>query len=385
VEIVTSALPFNPKLKQKLKNDRFVPHRRLFSTPRGKTGTNLKRKASFTPITPEHCADQSPQTTPGASFIPSRDRLHLYIRRLFAITGARPSEAPMTRIIDHFSEIAPRYRAAFVDLWGCLHNGYQPFAPAVAALERFKAQGGIVVLLTNSPRPKPAVIRQLDKIGVPRDVYDEVAASGDASQYALAAGDVGSRIYHLGPERDLGFFEGLPEDVLQGRVIERVALDQAEGIVCTGLFDDDTETPEDYRATLLYAKTKGLKLLCTNPDLIVDKGDTRIYCAGAIAKAYEEIGGTSLYFGKPHPPAYDLARNRLAALGDVTDEEIICIGDGINTDIRGAIAEDLDSLFITGGLARHDTGTAEQPDPAKLKAFLDAAQMSPQYAMGALR
>ena len=133
----------------------------------------------------------------------------------------------MTRILDSFDQIAGRYRAAFVDLWGCLHNGYTPFAPAVAALERFKARGGIVVLLTNSPRSKPAVIRQLDKIGVPRGVYDEVAASGDASQYALAAGDVGSRVYHLGPERDLGFFEGLPEDVLKGRRIERVALEEA--------------------------------------------------------------------------------------------------------------------------------------------------------------
>ena len=291
----------------------------------------------------------------------------------------------MTRILDSFDQIAGRYRAAFVDLWGCLHNGYTPFAPAVAALERFKARGGIVVLLTNSPRSKPAVIRQLDKIGVPRGVYDEVAASGDASQYALAAGDVGSRVYHLGPERDLGFFEVLPEDVLKGRRIERVALEEAEGIVCTGLFDDDTETPEDYRATLLYAKTKGLKLLCTNPDLIVDKGDHRIYCAGALAKAYEEIGGTSLYFGKPHPPIYDLARNRLAALGDVTDEEIICIGDGIGTDIRGAMAEDLDSLFITGGLARGDTVTDGTLDRARLQAFLDAAQMSPQYAMIELR
>jgi len=197
----------------------------------------------------------------------------------------------VTRIIDNLAEISPRYRAAFVDLWGCLHNGYEPFAPAVAALERFKATGGIVVLLTNSPRPRPAVIRQLDKIGVPRDLYDDIAASGDASQVALAAGDVGTRIYHLGPGRDSGFFDGLPADILKAREIERVALHDAEGIVCTGLFDDDTETPDDYRETLLYAKAKGMKLLCTNPDIFVDKGDHRIYCAGAIARSYEEMGG----------------------------------------------------------------------------------------------
>jgi len=291
----------------------------------------------------------------------------------------------VTRIIDNLAEISPRYRAAFVDLWGCLHNGYEPFAPAVAALERFKATGGIVVLLTNSPRPRPAVIRQLDKIGVPRDLYDDIAASGDASQVALAAGDVGTRIYHLGPGRDSGFFDGLPADILKAREIERVALHDAEGIVCTGLFDDDTETPDDYRETLLYAKAKGMKLLCTNPDIFVDKGDHRIYCAGAIARSYEEMGGTSLYFGKPHPPIFDLARQRLAALGDVAEDQILCIGDGINTDIRGAVAEDLDCLFITGGLAAAETATDTQPNPEKLAAFLQAAELSPQYAMGHLR
>ncbi|MCB1366270.1 MAG: TIGR01459 family HAD-type hydrolase [Rhodobacteraceae bacterium] len=292
----------------------------------------------------------------------------------------------MTQIIDCFAPIAGRYRAAFVDLWGCLHNGYKPFPEAVAALEGFRARGGIVILLTNSPRPRPSVIRQLDKIGVPRDLYHDIAASGDASQFALASGAVGNRVYHLGPERDLGFFADLPTDVLGDQVIERVALEYATGIVCTGLFDDDTETPEDYRATLLYAKTKGLKLLCTNPDLIVDKGDKRIYCAGALARAYEDMGGTSLYYGKPHPAIYDLARDRLAAIGDIANSEIICIGDGIATDIAGAMAEDMDSLFITGGLAAAETGTVDgKPDAGKLTAFLDRHMLSPQYAMGSLR
>lgn len=291
----------------------------------------------------------------------------------------------MTQIITSFNEISGRYDAAFVDLWGCLHNGYEPFAAAVATLEKFRDRGGKIILLTNSPRPRPSVIRQLDKIGVARDLYHDVAASGDASQFSLAAGDVGSKVYHLGPERDLGFFADLPVDILNGRQITRVPLDQAEGIVCTGLFDDDTETPDDYRATFLYAKTKGLKLLCTNPDLIVDKGDTRIFCAGSLAKAYEDMGGTSLYFGKPWPAIYDLARRRLAEIADIEDHRIICIGDGIRTDIRGAIAEDLDSLFITGGLAAAETGTSQQPDPEKLNTYLNAAQLSPSYAIGHLR
>ncbi|MEJ6500513.1 MAG: TIGR01459 family HAD-type hydrolase [Rhodobacterales bacterium] len=291
----------------------------------------------------------------------------------------------MTKIISSFSEISSRYDAAFVDLWGCLHNGYEPFAAAVDTLEQFRDRGGKIILLTNSPRPRPSVIRQLDKIGVARDLYHDVAASGDASQFSLAAGDVGSKVYHLGPDRDLGFFADLPADILKGREITRVPLDQAEGIVCTGLFDDDYETPDDYRATFLYAKNKGLKLLCTNPDLIVDKGERRIFCAGSLAQAYEEMGGTSLYFGKPWPAIYDLARRRLAEIADVQDQRIICIGDGIRTDIRGAIAEDLDSLFITGGLAAIETGTAGQPDPKKLNMYINAAQLSPTYAIGHLR
>lgn len=287
----------------------------------------------------------------------------------------------MTQIIDSFASIADRYDAAYVDLWGCLHNGYEPFAAAVKTLEAFRNSGGTIILLTNSPRPRPSVARQLDKIGVPKDLYHDIAASGDASQFSLAAGDVGDHVYHLGPKRDRGFFENLPGDP----TITLVPLDQATGIVCTGLFDDDTETPDDYRETFLYAKTKGLKLLCTNPDLIVDKGDKRIFCAGALAKAYGEMGGTSLYFGKPHPPIYDLARQRLNAIADIADERIICIGDGINTDIRGALGEDLDSLFISGGLAAKETGTDHQPDPDMLAAFISKSQITPTYTIGHLR
>jgi len=291
----------------------------------------------------------------------------------------------VTKIIDNLAAISGRYDAALVDLWGCLHNGYRPFQAAVRALEHFRDGGGKIILLTNSPRPRPAVARQLDKIGVSRDLYHDIAASGDASQYSLAVGDVGSDVYHLGPARDLGFFENLPQDALAGRNIRRVPLKEAEGIVCTGLFDDETETPDDYRATFIYAKSKGLKLLCTNPDVIVDKGDKRIFCAGALAGAYAEMGGTSLYFGKPYPAVYDLARQRLQAFGNIPDERIVAIGDGINTDIRGAIAQDIDCVFITGGLAATETGTTVQPDAARLKTFLDNAQMSPTYAIGHLR
>jgi len=291
----------------------------------------------------------------------------------------------MTRIIENFREISGRYDAALVDLWGCVHNGFDPFAEALGALVDFRQSGGKVILLTTSPRPRPAVVRQLEKIGVPSDVYDDIASSGDASQFGLAVGDVGYKIYHLGPERDLGFYRDLPGDVLGEHKIELVPLPEAEGIVCTGLFDDATETPDDYKAQLIYAKSKNMRFLCTNPDIFVDSGAHRIFCAGALAKAYEDMGGESLYFGKPHPPIYDLARRRLTDLGNFEDDRIIAIGDGINTDIRGAIAEDIDCLFITGGLAAAETGTGTRPDKQKLRAFIDAARLSPTYAMGQLR
>ena len=243
-----------------------------------------------------------------------------------------------------------------------------------------------MVLLTNSPRPAGDVARQLDFLGAPRSCWDVVVSSGDAAQAAMAAGQFGRKVFHIGPERDLVFFsdgDGRPIDV------ERVTLDEAEGIVCTGLFDDRSETPEDYRAIILYGKTKGLKLLCANPDVVVDVGDRRIYCAGAIALAYGEAGGRSYYFGKPHPPIYALARRKLAArLGYETPaDEILCLGDGIATDIQGAMGEGLDSLFVTGGLAAEETGTtaSEGPDPARLAAFLAEARMSPRLAMAYLR
>jgi HAD superfamily hydrolase (TIGR01459 family) len=295
----------------------------------------------------------------------------------------------MTEIIRALSDLHGRHDAVFCDLWGCLHNGRAPYPAAVAALQGFRRAGGKVVLMTNAPRPKSSVIAQLDGMGVPRDAWDIVVTSGDAAQMGMLSGAVGRRVHHIGAEKDEPFFTDFAEDLAAyaktQAPITRVPLKEAEGIVCTGLADDLTETPDDYRAALLLAKTMGLPMLCANPDIVVDMGDKRLYCAGALAQAYEAMGGTALYFGKPHPPIYDLARRRLADAG-LTDAQVLCIGDGIGTDVQGGMGEGLDTLFITGGLEADRFGPdVEAPDPDLLHAWLDLVQMSPTYAMGRLR
>ncbi|SOB91196.1 HAD superfamily hydrolase (TIGR01459 family) [Rhodobacter sp. JA431] len=292
----------------------------------------------------------------------------------------------MTRIIRSLDEISDRYDAVFCDLWGCLHNGVRPFPAAVEALTTFRARGGAVMLLTNAPRPAKFVGEQLDRMGVPRAVYDGIVSSGDAAQDAMFAGAVGQKVWHLGPSKDDGFFEEVPAAWAGRAMIERVDFDEAEGIVCTGPFDEVNEVPEDYRARFLAAKTRGLPMLCANPDVVVDMGDKRIYCAGALAALYEEMGGKTLYFGKPHPPIYDLARRRLTELREVDDSRILAIGDGINTDVAGAMGEGIDVLFITGGLAAEQFGPdQENPDPDLLGGWLGARQQDPQYTVGKLR
>ena len=296
----------------------------------------------------------------------------------------------MTEIIRSLADLTGRYDAVFCDLWGCLHNGQTAFPAAVAALQGFRATGGKVVLLTNAPRPKSSVIKQLDGLDVPRDAWDIVVTSGDAAQMGMLSGAVGRRVHHIGALKDEAFFTDFAEDLAAYAATQppiiRVPLNEAEGIVCTGLRDDLTETPADYRAPLLLGKTLGLPMLCANPDIVVDMGDKRLYCAGALAQAYEELGGTALYFGKPHPPIYDLARRRLAEAGVPADPQILCIGDGISTDIQGGIGEGLDTLFISGGLEAERFGTdAENPDQHLLDDWLDSKELSPTYAMGRLR
>jgi ribonucleotide monophosphatase NagD (HAD superfamily) len=230
-----------------------------------------------------------------------------------------------------------------------------------------------------------SVATQIEQMGVPSDAFDTIATSGDSARSALFRGVVGHKVYHIGQPDETAFFAPLSL-IDQPIEITRVDLDAAEGIVCTGPFDPLAD-PSVNRPAFLAAKTRGLKLLCANPDIIVDRGEVREWCAGALAQLYTEMGGESLYFGKPHPPIYDLARRRLAQIADVADADILAIGDGIGTDVAGAMGEDLDVLFISGGLAAQETGTGPTggPDEAKLAAYLTTHQSEPRFTIGMLR
>jgi HAD superfamily hydrolase (TIGR01459 family) len=293
----------------------------------------------------------------------------------------------MTRIIEALAEIGDQYDVLYCDLWGCVHNGLELYSAAVAALREFRAKGGAVALMTNAPRTHGTVERRLEKMGLPRDAWDVIATSGDATQEAMLLGAAGRRLWHIGPAREFDLFEDIPQDLADQPPIELVDYAAADGIICIGLADEERESPEDYRGRFLSAKTRGLTMLSANPDLVVDYGARRIYCGGALAQIYEEMGGPVLSFGKPHPPIYDLARRRLAALGiTYGNDRVLAVGDGLLTDIAGALAEGVDALFLTGGLEATRFGAdVENPAPEALRAWLEAQRQSPHFAMGRLR
>jgi HAD superfamily hydrolase (TIGR01459 family) len=247
-------------------------------------------------------------------------------------------------IISSIAPLAAGRTAWLVDIWGVMHNGVTPFLPAADACARFRRSGGTVLLLSNAPRPAPSVVEQLDRIGVPREAYDTILTSGDASREMIQrAAEAGRAIGHIGPERDLGLFVG---------VADPVPLAKAQTVVCSGLYDDERETPETYIEILALLKKRGVDMICANPDLTVERGGRIIYCAGALAKAYEDMGGVVAFAGKPYLPVYDLALERLAALrGQSIDRaQVLAIGDGVGTDIAGAAAAGIDSVYIASGV-----------------------------------
>ena len=278
-------------------------------------------------------------------------------------------------ILDGLHEIARSYDAALCDIWGVLHDGRRAHSGAVEALRRFRGERGPVILLSNAPRPVSDVERQFVNLGVPRDCYDAILTSG-----VLAHEDLAQRsrkhtlkILHIGPERDRGVFAGLP--------VCCVTVGEAELVVCTGLFDDDTESPEDYRKLLTDLSRRELSLLCVNPDIVVQRGGQLVWCAGALARLYEQLGGVSIYYGKPHRPIYDAARALAATAAGRPDLRVLVLGDGLETDIRGANAAGLDAVFIADGIHGEDV---RELTPASVEKLCDESGVSVIAAIRAL-
>lgn len=283
------------------------------------------------------------------------------------------------RIIHSLSEIADAYDAILCDLWGCYHNGVAVYPAAVAACQRFREGGGSVILLTNAPRPAHSVETLIARMGAPRDSWDAIVSSGGACQSAVADGSYGEDFAYVGPERDTHMLSDLGK--------ESVDLSRADAVLLTGLRDDRTEVPGDYDAEIAEWVRRDLPVLCANPDIVVDRGEERLYCAGAIARRAEDAGARVVWFGKPHAPVYDRCRQTLRELrGTVPDDRILAIGDGILTDVPGGLAAGFDTLFVTGGLSSTDFGPdVETPEEKALVSYLGEKGLAPHYAIGRLR
>lgn len=261
------------------------------------------------------------------------------------------------------NEIAPRYDVILCDVWGVLHNGKRHWPGAVEALCKFRQQGGIVIMITNSPKPSQAVVQQFHAIGVPTDgLFDAIVSSGDTTQNLIR--QVEGKIYFLGPERDLILFDGLN--------IEFGQIEDAAAVVCTGLLNDEEENPEDYRELLQSFADQELPFICANPDIIVERGEKMIWCAGALARDYNAMGGEVRLVGKPHTPIYERAIEMATAVcqSPMDQARILAIGDGMPTDVKGAHDFGLDLLYVSAGIHAHEYGDPENPVDSKLQKFL---------------
>ena len=269
-------------------------------------------------------------------------------------------------------EITAGFDVILSDVWGVLHNGVSAFPDAAVALREAREAGKTVVLITNSPRPAPGVIAQLRVLGVPDEAYDRIITSGDVTRGLIAEGP--KKVFLLGPERDLPLLDGLD--------VERVGEEEAQSVVCTGFFDDETETPEDYTEMLKGFIARNVPMICANPDLVVERGERIIPCAGAMAAYYEQLGGEVRIAGKPHAPIYEAC---LAAAKEVrgafAKDRVLAIGDGMPTDVKGAIASGLNLLYISGGIHAAEYTLNGQTDEALLNAYLKEQGAAPGWWM----
>jgi HAD superfamily hydrolase (TIGR01459 family) len=278
-------------------------------------------------------------------------------------------------ILTAFRELAPAYDALICDVWGVLHNGQNANLKACDTLKEFRAKHGSVILLSNAPRPVRDLETQFERIGVPFDCYDAIMTSGVAARDDLGRRASGKRLkmLHLGPARDSGVFDGLN--------IECVEIADAEIVLCTGFYDDETETPADYADMLSDLQARSLTMLCANPDLVVQRGGKMIPCAGAMAAAYEGIGGHVVYYGKPHRPIYDATLAEAARVSGKPPKSPLAIGDGMHTDLKGANGAGLDALFIADGIHGEDV---RELTPEHMAALFAKAGVHARAAMRTL-
>jgi HAD superfamily hydrolase (TIGR01459 family) len=263
-------------------------------------------------------------------------------------------------IISHFAPLAAGYDVVLSDVWGVVHNGAAATMEACDALQRFRAGGGRVVLITNAPRPGEVVVRRtLGPLGVPPTAYDGIVSSGDVT-HALIAARPGQKVLHIGPPRDLPMFDGLDAPV--------AALEDADYAVCSGLADDTVETPRDYHDLIERMRVRALPMICANPDIVVERGHQLVYCAGAIADLYAAAGGPVIYAGKPYRPIYEqaIAIAEAARGQPVAHGRVLAVGD---------------SLFVTAGIHAEELGGRDDPDPAALAQMLAAAGVAPRAIM----
>ena len=278
----------------------------------------------------------------------------------------------MAQRIGDLGEVIGGYDVVLSDVWGVVHNGVEAFQHSCQALAAARKAGATVVLITNSPRPAPGVIEQLKALGVADDTYDRVVTSGDVTRKLIAEGP--RKVFLIGADRDLPLFEGLG--------VEVVTADQADCVVCTGFFDDEKEVPEDYKDMLTAFVKRDVPFICANPDLVVERGEKIVPCAGAVAAYYEQLGGKTRVAGKPHKAIYDAALDAAREVrGDFARDKVLAIGDGMPTDVRGALSQGLDLLYISSGIHVREYTVNGETDEAILKEWLRAEQAAPKYWM----
>lgn len=294
-------------------------------------------------------------------------------------THAPPAPGEFAVVTHEFASLAGRYELVLCDVWGVLHDGLRGLPGADDALARHRRQGGRVILVSNAPRPGHLVAEQLDVFGISRDAYDGIVTSGDLTRSEIRRRGC-QTFFHIGPPRDLPLFEGL--DAVSGH------LDDASYVVCTGLDDDESETVADYAPVLRQMRERDLPMVCANPDLIVERGHRLISCAGALAAAYEEIGGASFTAGKPHRPIYEAAAAAGAEVAGrrVDLSRILAIGDAIRTDVAGARAFGIDVLLLARGIHAAEMGCAEgQFDPRTALDWVASQAVRPTHLAADLR